>query len=67
MADKYMYQGSIIASKSDISFFRWMLTRPLAIFFMILIIAALFAPLVSKVISTSYQKKHGEITSADDE
>ena len=67
MADKYMYQGSIIASKSDLSFFQYMFTRPLSIFFMILIIAALFAPLLSKAISSAYQKKNGTIEAAEDD
>ncbi|MBP3735794.1 MAG: hypothetical protein J6I56_02120, partial [Lachnospiraceae bacterium] len=62
----YMYQGSIIASKSDLSFFQYMFTRPLSIFFMILIVAALFAPLLSKAISKAYSKKNGTIEAAED-
>ena len=33
----------------------------------ILIVLALFAPLLSKTISSSYQKKHGKIDAAEDD
>jgi putative tricarboxylic transport membrane protein len=62
MADSHMYQGIIQAN--TISFVQYLFTRPLSIFFMVLIILALFAPLLSKVISKAYQKKNGKMADA---
>ena len=67
MSDKYMYQGTRIAMKNDQTFWQYMLTRPLSIVLIILIVLALFAPLLSKAISSSYQKKHGKIDAAEDD
>ena len=50
----------------DKTFWQYIPTRPLSIFFIILIVLALFAPLVSKAISKSYEKKHGHIDAAED-
>lgn len=66
MSDKYMYQGTRVAMKKDLSFWQYIPTRPLSILFIILIVLALFAPLVSKAISKSYEKKHGHIDAAED-
>lgn len=66
MSDKYMYQGTRVAMKMDKTFWQYIPTRPLSIFFIILIVLALFAPLVSKAISKSYEKKHGHIDAAED-
>ena len=66
MSDKYMYQGTRVAMKMDKTFWQYIPTRPLSIVFIILIVLALFAPLVSKAISKSYEKKHGHIDAAED-
>ena len=55
-----------MSDKMDKTFWQYIPTRPLSIFFIILIVLALFAPLVSKAISKSYEKKHGHIDAAED-
>ena len=67
MSDKYMYQVTRIAMKNDMTFWQYIPTRPISIVLIILIVLALFAPLLSKTISSSYQKKHGKIDAAEDD
>ena len=66
MADKYMYQGGMYALKDDITFFQYLLTRPICIIIMVLIGLALLAPFISKMISKAYSKKYGKVDAAED-
>ena len=66
MADSYMFTGANIAKKSGLSFWQYIPTRPLSIVMIALILLALFSPLISKMISKNYEKKHGHIEAAED-
>ena len=67
MADRYMYTGANIAKREGLSFWQYIPTRPLSIVMIILILLALFSPLLSKAISKNYQKKNGKIEAAEDD
>ena len=66
MSEIYMYEGSNVAYKMDISFWQYIFTRPLSLFLIGLIVLALFSPLISKAVSKSYSKKYGKVDSAED-
>lgn len=62
MADKHLYQ--MLRMVKDQSVLSYMFSRPLSIAFMILIVAAVFAPIISRIISKKYQSKYGKMEDA---
>jgi putative tricarboxylic transport membrane protein len=62
MADSHLFMGSL--QTKGVPMFRYMLGRPLCVGIMVLIVLALFAPLISKFISTKFQKKFGAVGEA---
>ena len=62
MADKHLYQ--MLRMVKDQSVLSYMFSRPLSIAFMILIVAAVFAPVLSRIISKKYQSKYGKMEDA---
>ena len=46
------------------TFFQYVLSRPICIVLLGLIVIGLFSPLISKLISNSYQKKYGKVADA---
>lgn len=61
MADSHFYQANRMAGGPLIPY---MLSRPISIIIMIMILAALFAPVISKVVAKRYQAKFGEVGEA---
>ena len=61
-ADKHLYQ--MLRMVKDQSVLSYMFSRPLSIAFMILIVAAVFAPIISRIISKKYQSKYGKMEDA---
>ena len=62
MADSHLFMGSL--QTKGVPMFQYMLGRPLCVGIMVLIVLALFAPLISKFISTKFQKKFGAVGEA---
>ena len=62
MADKHLYQ--MLRMMKDESVLGYMFSRPLSVLFMILIVGAVFAPVLSKIISKKYQSKYGKMEDA---
>ena len=65
MADNHFYQASRMAN--GVPLVNYMLSRPISVGIMVLIVLALFAPVISKVIAKKYQAKFGDVgESAED-
>ena len=65
MADEQIYQGTMqAAGMGGITFFQYMMSRPICLVLLGLIVLGLFSPLISKLISKSYKKKYGEVGEA---
>jgi len=61
MADSHLYQATRMANGPVIPY---MLKRPISIVIMLMIVAALFAPAISSMISKKFQNKYGEVGEA---
>ncbi|MBQ2750939.1 MAG: hypothetical protein IJF25_00015, partial [Oscillospiraceae bacterium] len=61
MADSHFYQATRMAGGPLVPY---MLSRPISIVIMLMILAALFAPFISKIVAKRYQAKFGEVGEA---
>jgi len=62
MADNHLYQAIRMANGQPM--IQYMLARPISVGIMVLIVLALFAPLLSAFISRQYKKKYGDVGEA---
>lgn len=65
MADSHLYQAVRMAKGQNM--IGYMLHRPISVGLMVLIVLALFAPLISKVISQKWQSKYGAVGEASED
>ncbi|MGI5962667.1 MAG: tripartite tricarboxylate transporter permease [Lawsonibacter sp.] len=61
MADSHFYQAVRMANGPIIPY---MLSRPISIVIIIMIIAALFAPIISRIVAKRYKNKYGDVGEA---
>lgn len=65
MADSHLYQA-VRMSKGQ-NMILYMLQRPISVALIIMIIIALFAPLISKIVSEKWQSKYGTVGEASED